>query len=191
MTRGLYHKVHILLIIFIQSISDMEKLVYGNHAKLVTIKDKYIISLILHSYADEDKKKILNATANKPRIILDIISACKLPQTSSYRKINSLIKNGLLIPNGEIPRKYGKIVTKYISLFENLEISIVKNDISIKAKFSEDACQAIFCMMRDKIIDARKQNVSSSKNNQITIDSLLISSESMIPFLIKERIIKI
>ena len=163
---------------------------YGNHNKLATIKDKSIISLILHSYADEDKKKILNSTANKPRIILDIISTCKLPQTSSYRKINSLIKNGLLIPNGEIPRKYGKIVTKYISLFENLEISIVKNDISIKAKFSEDACQAIFRMMRDKIVNAKKQNVSSSKSN-LSTESILVSSDSMIPFLIKERIIKV
>ena len=169
----------------------MEKLVYGNHTKLVTIKDKSIISLILHSYADEDKKKILNTTTNKPRIILDIISTCKLPQTSSYRKINSLIKNGLLIPNGEIPRKYGKIVTKYISLFENLEINIVRNDISIKAKFSEDACQAIFRMMRDKILSVRKQNISNLKSNKSEIESILISSESMIPFLIKERIIKI
>lgn len=169
----------------------MEKLVYGNHTKLVTIKDKSIISLILRSYADEDKKKILNTTASKPRIILDIISTCKLPQTSSYRKINSLIKNGLLIPNGEIPRRYGKIVTKYISLFENLEISIIKNDISIKAKFSEDACQAIFRMMRDKILSVRKQNISSVKNNSLVTESTLVSSESMIPFLIKERIIKI
>src|SRR5690348_1281413 len=155
----------------------MEKLVYGNHEKLVTIKDKSIISLILHSYADEDKKKILNTAANKPRIILDIISTCKLPQTSSYRKINSLIKNGLLIPNDEIPRRYGKIVTKYISLFENLEISIVKNDITVKAKFSEDACQAIFRMMRDRILNVKEENILRSKNNRIGTESVLISSE--------------
>ena len=169
----------------------MEKLVYGNHSKLVTIKDKSIISLILHSYADEDKKKILNTAANKPLIILDIIEACKLPQTSSYRKINSLIRNGLLIPNGEIPRKYGKIVTKYISLFENLEISIVKNDITIKARFNEDACQAIFRMMRDRILSVREENNLRSRNNKSVTESVLISSESMIPFLIKERIIKV
>ncbi|MBI1829795.1 MAG: hypothetical protein HY223_02705 [Thaumarchaeota archaeon] len=170
----------------------MEKLVYGNHAKLVTIKDKSIISLILHSYADEDKKKILNTTANKPRIILDIISACKLPQTSSYRKINSLIKNGLLIPDGEVPRKYGKIVTKYVSLFENLEINIVKNDISVKAKFSEDACHAVFRMMREKIIDFKKENMPNSKSyHAVETESVLISSASMIPFLIKKGIIKV
>ena len=37
----------------------MERLVYGN-TKSAIIKDKSIISLILRSYADEDKKKILN-----------------------------------------------------------------------------------------------------------------------------------
>jgi len=93
---------------------DLAKLVYGNN-KMITIKDRSIISLILHSYADDDKKKILNTVVHKPRIILDIINTCKLPQTSSYRKINSLVKNGMLIPYGEVPRKYGKIVIKYVS----------------------------------------------------------------------------
>jgi hypothetical protein len=189
---GFYHKVHILLIIDVQDSVGVEKLVYGNHMKLVTIKDKSIISLILHSYADEDKKKILNITANKPHIILDIISASKLPQTSSYRKINSLIKNGLLIPDGEVPRKYGKIVTKYVSLFENLEINIVKNDVSVKAKFSEDARQAVFRMMREKIIDFKKENMPNSKSyHAVETESILISSASMIPFLIKKGIIKV
>ncbi len=170
----------------------MEKLVYGN-TRLVTIKDKPIISLILHSYADDDKKKILNVTANKPRIILDIINACKLPQTSSYRKINSLIKNGLLIPDGQIPRKFGKKVTKYVALFENLEINIIKNDISVKARLSEGARHAIFRMMREKIVNfSKKQKVSNSKNYQV-IQTKVISmpTDSMIPFLLKGGIIKV
>jgi hypothetical protein len=98
----------------------------------------------------------------------------------------------LLIPNGEIPKKYGKMVTKYISLFENLEINIAKNDINVKAKFSEEAHQAIFRMMREKIISVKKQNESSSNNYQINeTESILTSSDSMIPFLIKEKMIKV
>ena len=169
----------------------MGKLVYGN-TRSVAIKDKSIISLILHSYSDDDKKKILNVTANKPRIILDIINACKLPQTSSYRKINSLIKNGLLIPDGQIPRKFGKMVTKYVALFENLEIDIIKNDISVKARLSEGARHAIFRMMREKIVNFnKKQKVSSSKNYQVVQTKVIsIPSDSMIPFLLKGGIIK-
>ena len=167
-------------------------MVYGN-TRLVTIKAKPIISLILHSYADDDKKKILNITANKPRIILDIINACKLPQTSSYRKINSLIKNGLLIPDGQITRKFGKKVTKYVALFENLEINIIKNDISVIARFSEGARHAIFRMMREKIVNfTKKQKVSSSKNYQVVQTEVIsIPNDSMIPFLLKGGIIKV
>ena len=161
--------------------------------RLVAIKDKSIISLILHSYADDDKKKILNVTANKPRIILDIINACKLPQTSSYRKINSLIKNGLLIPDGQIPRKFGKKVTKYVALFENLEIDIIKNNISVKARLSEGARHAIFRMMREKIVNFnKKQKVSSSKNYQVVQTKVIsMPTDSMIPFLLKGGIIKV
>jgi len=170
----------------------LEKLGYGN-TRLVTIKTKSIISLILHSYADDDKKKILNVTANKPRIILDIINACKLPQTSSYRKINSLIKNGLLIPDGQIPRKFGKKVTKYVALFGNLEINIIKNDISVKARLSEGARHAIFRMMREKIVNFnKKQKVSSSKNYQVVqTKAISIPTDSLIPFLLKGGIIKV
>ncbi|HMK32913.1 MAG TPA: hypothetical protein VK431_04740 [Nitrosopumilaceae archaeon] len=159
----------------------------------VAIKDKSIITLILHSYADDDKKKILNVTANKPRIILDIINACKLPQTSSYRKINSLIKNGLLIPDGQLPRKFGKKVTKYVALFENLEINIIKNDISVMARLSEGARHAIFRMMREKIVNFnKKQKMSSSKNYQVVkTDVISIPNDSMIPFLIKRGIVKV
>lgn len=169
----------------------MERLVYGN-TKSAIIKDKSIISLILRSYADEDKKKILNVTATKPRIILDIINLCKLPQTSSYRKINSLIKNGLLIPDGQIQRKFGKKVTKYVSLFENLEINIIKNEINVKAKFSEDARHAIFRMMREKIVNINKKlNMSSAKNYQvIQTEVISVPSDSMIPFLLKTGIVK-
>src|SRR5215813_647751 len=145
----------------------LEKSAYRN-TKYILIKDKSIISLILRSYADVDKKKILTVTVNKPRIILDIINVCKLPQTSCYRKINSLIKSGLLIPDGEVNKKYGKKVIRYVSLFENLEINIVKNEISIKAKFSEDACYSVFRMMREKIVKFHEhQNITSSKNYQV------------------------
>ena len=116
-----------------------------------------------------------------------------MPQTSSYRKINLLIKNGLLVPDGQIPRKFGKKVTKYVSLFENLEINIIKNDISIKAKLSEGARHAIFRMMREKIVNFNKKQKASSLKNYQVIQTKVISmpTDSMIPFLLKGGIIKV
>ncbi len=156
------------------------------------IKDKSVVSLIICSYADDEKRKFLNKTVNRPRTILDIITLCGLPQTSSYRKINTLITDGLLIPVSQ-SSKYGKQIKKYVSLFVNLEINIVKNEIVIKAKLNEDACQAIFNMMRTKIINVhQRQKLSGAPNYQvIQKNNMSVPSDTIIPFLLKEKIIKI
>ena len=46
---------------------------------------------------------------DKPRIVAGILKNCKIPQTSGYRKINSLIDVGLLVPNGHSITPDGKI----------------------------------------------------------------------------------
>lgn len=168
------------------------KLNGGKENRSLIIKEKSLVSLIIRSYADDEKRKFLNKTVNRPRTILDIIALCGLPQTSSYRKINSMITDGLLIPVSQ-SSKYGKQIKKYVSLFENLEINIVKNEIVINAKLNEDAYQAIFDMMRAKIINVhQKQKMSGATNYQVIQKNIMsVPSDTIIPFLLKERIIKI
>lgn len=160
--------------------------------KWVVIKDKSLILLILQSYADPDKKMILDATEH-PKTILDIIDECKLPQTSTYRKINSLIRNGLLIPEGQISMKYGKNVTTYVALFRNVEINIIKNDVQVRAIIAEDSKDAVLRMMREKIINSKKFSADVGKDlSQAIHQSLQKSgSKSIVPYLLKERIIKV
>jgi len=133
----------------------------GVGPRWVSIKKKSFAWLIVKTYADGDQKKILDA-AQKPRIIIDIIDKCNLPQTSTYRKMNLLIQNGLLVPYGSMVMKHGKVVTRYVSLFENLEINIEKNNILITAKISERARQALLRIMREKIIGLSKNLRSGS-----------------------------
>jgi hypothetical protein len=161
-------------------------------SKWLAIKDKSLILSILQSYADPDKKKILDAT-EKPKIILDVADSCKLPQTSTYRKITSLIRNGLLIPESQVVMKNGKNVTKYISLFKNLEINIVKNDVIIRAKISEKSKSAVLKMMREKIINSKKFAFNMGKDLSSAIQYSLqkSGSDSVVPYLLKERIIKV
>jgi len=156
-------------------------------SRWIEIKDRNLVMLILQAYADSDKKKILTA-AEKPRIIMDIIDICKLPQTSTYRKIGSLMQNGLLIPCGHHPIKFGKVVTRYASLFENLEINIIRNEVSIRAKIGEDSRQAVLRMMRDNIVSMNRDEEPRSKGSVTMSDGK--QSQSIIPFLIKERMIK-
>jgi hypothetical protein len=100
--------------------------------KWFTIEDSLLTKLILESFGDEDKKNILNAVIDEPRIISDILEISKIPQTSGYRKVNTLIQNGMLIPHGSALTHDGKKVTKYKSIFENISIEIEKNRVTVR-----------------------------------------------------------
>jgi len=97
----------------------------------LTLEDTAINQTILESYGDDDRTQILNCVSDEPKIISEILAECKIPQTSGYRKINSLIKNGLLVVDGSIVSHDGRSVSKYRSLFDNVRINIVKNKITV------------------------------------------------------------
>lgn len=105
----------------------------------IRLEDKILSQTILESFGDNDKKLILNTLADRSLIIADVLGICKIPQTSGYRKINSLIQSGLLIPNGHVTTSEGKKVAKYTSLFDNFKIDIEKNNIAIKARLKREA----------------------------------------------------
>jgi len=97
----------------------------------LSLEDISINQTILESYGDDDKTQILNCVSDEPKIISEILAECKIPQTSGYRKINSLIKNGLLVVDGSIVSHDGRQVSKYRTLFDNVRINIVKNKITV------------------------------------------------------------
>ena len=103
------------------------------------IEDKSLTQIILEAFGDEDKKKILTAIINEPRPISVVLDMCNIPQTSGYRKINSLIDNGLIIPVGFVTTSDGKKISTYVSMFENIKIDIIKNKVIVKAKFGKDS----------------------------------------------------
>lgn len=98
----------------------------------ITIEDAPLAKLILESLGDDDTKNILNTVLDEPRIISDILDMNNIPQTSGYRKINALIQNGMLTPQGFVSTHDGKKVTKYKSIFENITINIEKNKVLIR-----------------------------------------------------------
>ena len=110
-----------------------------NEKKWITLEDSRLVELMLKSLGDEDKKNIINAVINEPMIISDILEINKIPQTSGYRKVNSLIDDGLLIPQGYVTTHDGKRVTKYRAIFENIVISIEKNKIIVKVQPTQES----------------------------------------------------
>ena len=103
----------------------------GKDSKWYSINDEIASQKILESFGDDDKSAIIKSVTEDTKTISDILDTCKIPQTSGYRKINQLIKDGLLIANGHIISPEGRKVIRYGSLFHNIRINIVKNKVSI------------------------------------------------------------
>ena len=112
---------------------------YGNSAdyEWIKIEDQLVAELILKAFADDDKKKILDATLDKSRTPVEILDICKIPPTSGYRKIKSLIRDSLLVPNGTFLSRSKKEVRRYISALENIKIDICKGKLVVKVKFTK------------------------------------------------------
>ncbi|MHA7733568.1 hypothetical protein [Nitrosopumilus sp. S6] len=101
-----------------------------------TIKDPQITSTILQAFGDPEKKKILELLSDESKIIADIIKKCDLPQTSGYRKINSLIDEGLLVSAEQVVKENKKI-NKYISVINNVKINIEKSNVVVELQLNE------------------------------------------------------
>ena len=108
----------------------------------VTIEDTRLATVILKALGDDDKNKILNSVMNQSKIISDILFVCQIPQTSGYRKVNSLIEEGLLVADGHETAGDGKPVTKYKALFENIQINIIQNKVSIRIQVPETSLKS-------------------------------------------------
>jgi len=102
-----------------------------------TIKDESISTTILESYGDAEKASIIKSVSDSSKVISEILQQCTIPQTSGYRKINQLIKNGLLVSHDHVISHDGKKINKYASLFDNVKIDIVKNQITVNVQLSK------------------------------------------------------
>ena len=104
----------------------------------IAIEDSHINRIILEAIGDDDKKNILNAVLDKPRIISEILEICKIPQTSGYRKVNNLIQNGLLIINGHELTDDGRTINKYQPVFDNIQIHVEKNKVVVQVLLTKE-----------------------------------------------------
>ena len=121
---------------FLKNIVDIEK-TKRSDSNWIHIKDPELSKIFLESFADPDRKAIIGSVMDESLIICDIIEKCQLPQTSGYRKINFLIKNGLLVSNEFELAQDGKKVKKYETIFDNVKMDIVKNMVTVKIQLKK------------------------------------------------------
>ena len=103
----------------------------------VTIQDQVLSKIFLETLGDEDKKAILGTVLNKTLIVADILKEAKIPQTSGYRKINSMISDGILISNGFELSKDNKKIKKYETVFQNIKMDIQEKGMIVKIQLKK------------------------------------------------------
>lgn len=106
--------------------------------KRFTISEPSIGQSILKAYSDDEASKILNASIGESWTILEMLEKLQIPQTSGYRKVNSLIEDGLLIKDGHEISTSGRKTDKYKSLFDNVEIDIKNNKVTVNVQFTQN-----------------------------------------------------
>jgi len=122
----------------LETIIKTEKTKENIKSDWITIQDQNFAKIFLEALGDPDKKAILNSVLDKPLIVAEILEICKVPQTSGYRKINMLIKDGLLIQNGQYLTDDRKRVTKYQSVFRNINIELGRNSVRVKTQMNKE-----------------------------------------------------
>jgi hypothetical protein len=105
--------------------------------KRFTISDPEVSKSILKAFSDDEMSKILNASIGEPWTISEILEKLDIPTTSGYRKINSLIEDGLLIKVGSDLTSNNRVVEKYKSLFDNVNIDF-NNKMTVNVQFTPE-----------------------------------------------------
>jgi predicted transcriptional regulator len=82
--------------------------------------------VIFQSFADKQKRTIMNAVADKPLTFMEIVKKHNIPLASCSRKINSLMQQGLITYDS-----YSTRGRKYKLTFEGMKIELWNNKISV------------------------------------------------------------
>jgi len=100
----------------------------------ITIKDNSLTNLFLELLGDKESRKIIGQTSRKSLLISEILLACKLSQTSGYRKINSLIRNGFLVKSGRELTNKKRAINRFSMFYKKINIEMEKDNCIVKVK---------------------------------------------------------
>jgi hypothetical protein len=110
---------------------------------MMIIQSKRLKSHIMSALSDSSMQKILQSTSFSNRSANEIIRAQEIPHSTAYRKINELVKSGLLVLySSEIVS--GKKIAYYKSTFRSIKVNYEGSaDTKIEAEPNLDALERI------------------------------------------------
>jgi predicted transcriptional regulator len=115
---------------FIQNIIKLEKS-KKEAENWIVLKDQILAKTILDSFADVQKKAILEAVMDESLSIEEILDKCQVDQSAGNDKINYLIENGLLVSDGIQENR------KYQTTFSNVKMDLDKKTMVVKVQLKK------------------------------------------------------
>jgi predicted transcriptional regulator len=86
---------------------------------------------VLHSLADDQIMSIIHCTRDTAKSMNDIISETQISRTTVHRKINSMLKNGLLVVEKFMIANDGKKSKLFRSKLSGIKIKYEDNDMFV------------------------------------------------------------
>lgn len=115
---------------------------------VVILREPKITETVLDMLGDKDYRQILDMLIGKSLIPYEILKKTKIPQASGYRKIDALVKTGLLVEDGKVLlSETGRPAIKLTTLYRGLNMKIVKNKVTVEVMLSKNMLQksSILC----------------------------------------------
>lgn len=110
---------------------------------IITILDKSLKRKLMEILGDDESRKILTSMTDKSCSTSDVLRSQKIPTTSGYRKVNTLIRDGLLIQTRRKMIENRRPVDQYTTFYHKIFFEIKRNnvlvDIFVKKKMFESS----------------------------------------------------
>ena len=107
-----------------------------NEIHKIIIRESDLCEVIISCLGDKESRDVLNLLFEEESIIPDILEKCNLPKTSGYRKIEDMIRNGIIVEVEEKISKSKKVFS-YTSVFDNLTVDFERDTIIVEGTISK------------------------------------------------------
>ena len=102
------------------------------------VKNEKICSNIQEMLSDSIKNRIFLLIQKKPLTTQEIIDKLDIPFTSGYRKISSLIQDGILVESKILKKRYYKKIVEYTTILQGIKIEIFDGEITFFIKIKSN-----------------------------------------------------
>lgn len=121
---------------FVQNIIKIEKS-KNESENWITLKDQLLSKVILDSFADPEKKIMMESVMDQPMGLSAILNKCQISQTSGHDKLNQMIGSGLLVPVFDTDEN----TAKYQTPFSNVKMDLEKKTMVVKIQLQKSTMQ--------------------------------------------------